>query len=199
MIPEEIKKFIDRFSKLPILGPRQATRLAFYLLGEDQGTIKNLEEALKGLASLGICERCFFVKENGDKLCRICSDPKRNPGVIAILEKATDLMTFEKINKFNGQYLVLGKLAERGILEPLQKSRLAALKERIRKELGGKAEEIIVALSATAIGDFTSDLIREEFKDLSKKITRLGRGIPTGGEIEFADETTLLHSFEKRS
>ncbi len=199
MIPEEIKKFIDCFSKLPILGPRQATRLAFYLLKEDKSKLKGLHDALAGLSHLSVCEQCFFIKEDGSALCRVCSDPKRNPKVIAIVEKETDLMTFERINKFNGHYFVLGKLAEKGILEPLQKSRLAALKERIRKKLGGKVEEIVIALSATAIGDFTSDLIRETFKDLSKKITRLGRGIPTGGEIEFADEITLLHSFEKRS
>ncbi|MCL4400264.1 toprim domain-containing protein [Patescibacteria group bacterium] len=198
MIPKEIKKFVDYFSKLPLLGPRQATRLAFYLLESDKSSLKNLSEAMSDLLKLDRCARCFFIKEENEKLCPICSDEKRSPTVIAIVEKETDLMTFEKMSKFKGQYLVLGKLAEKGILEQTQKARLEKLKSRIKSELGGSADEIIIALNATAIGDFTSDIIREEFKNLSKKITRLGRGLPTGGEVEFADETTLLHSFEKR-
>ncbi len=199
MIPDEIKQFIDAFSRLPLLGPRQATRLAFYLLGLDKTSLQDLSSALKNLASLGVCERCFFVKVGGQKYCGLCSDPKRNSRNIAIVEKETDLLTFEKMNKWNGHYLVLGKLAERGIWEQNQKTRLEKLKERIIGELGGSADEIVIALNATSIGDFTADIIREEFKTLSKKITRLSRGLPTGGEVEFADETTLLHSFEKRS
>ncbi len=199
MIPEEIKRFIDRFSKLPILGPRQATRLAFFFLQMEKVDLENTVAALEGLTKLDVCERCFFVKERNEKLCRICSDPERDSHIVAVVERETDLLTFEKISKFNGHYLILGNLAEKGILGQEQKDRLEKLKERIKKELGGKAEEIIVALNATSIGDFTSDLIREDFKNLAKKITRLGRGLPTGGEVEFADETTLLHSFEKRT
>ncbi len=199
MIPKEIKKFIDYFSKLPLLGPRQATRLAFYLLENDKVDLKEVAGALNGLTNLDRCGRCFFVKERNKDVCGICGDAKRDKKVIAIIEKETDLITFEKISGFNGHYLVLGKLAERGVLEAAQKLRLEKLKERIKSELKGSADEIIIALNATAIGDFTSDLIKEEFKNLAKKITRLSRGLPTGGEVEFADETTLLHSFEKRS
>lgn len=199
MIPDEIRKFTEYFSQLPLFGPRQATRLAFYLLGLDKASVKNLSSALGNLANLDVCERCFFIKVAGEQYCGICSDPKRNPKNIAVVEKETDLLTLEKMNKWNGHYLVLGKLAERGILGQNQKARLEKLKERITSELGGSADEIVIALNATSIGDFTADLIREEFKTLSKKITRLSRGLPTGGEVEFADETTLLHSFEKRS
>jgi recombination protein RecR len=199
MIPDEIKRFIDYFSRLPLFGPRQATRLAFYLSSLDKNEVRNLSSALGNLANLDICERCLFVKVGGRKTCSICSDPARNAKNIAIVEKETDLLTFEKMNKWNGHYLILGHLAERGILGQSERQRLEKLKDRIKNELGGMADEIVVALAATAIGDFTADLIREEFKNLSKKITRLGRGLPTGGEVEFADETTLLHSFEKRS
>ena len=88
-------------------------------------------------------------------------------------------------------------LAEKGVLETAQKLRLEHLKSRIKSE-DGRITELIIALNPTAIGDFTADLIKREFRDLAAKITRLSRGLPTGGEIEFADESTLGSSFEHR-
>jgi len=199
MIPEPIKKFIEAFAKLPSIGPRLATRLAFYLTKLDKPTLNQLESAFDDLKKVERCEQCFFLKETGKKLCAICSDQKRDKTTIAIIEKETDLMSLEKTRKFIGHYLLLEELPERGVLEPAQKLRLQHLKERIKKELNGKAKEIIIALNLNTLGDFTADIIRQEFKDLAEKITRLGRGIPTGGEIEFADEETLSNALERRS
>ena len=94
---------------------------------------------------------------------------------------------------------MLGELAEHGSLTSSQKLRLQHLKERIKKDLKGKTREIVLALSSTTFGDFTASLIRREFRDVAEKITRLGRGIPTGGEIEFADEETLRSALERRN
>lgn len=197
MLPDPIKKFIEVFSKLPSLGPRMATRLAFYLTQIDKNDLQELESALSGLKKIDRCHACLFLKSGG-ALCSICSDPTRDKNVIAIVEKETDLMSLEKTGAFKGHYLILGELAEHGVLSSSQKLRLQHLKERVKKNLGGKAKEIIVALSPTTFGDFTADLIRREFRGLAEKITRLGRGIPTGGEIEFADEETLRQAFERR-
>lgn len=197
MIPKPIKKFIDAFSQLPALGPRQATRLAFYLTSLPKATLHELEMSLKELKDLGRCERCLFLKENELKVCRICGDPKRDKDIIAIVEKETDLLSLEKLGAYTGHYFILGKLAEKGVLETAQKLRLEHLKSRIKSE-GGIIKELIIALNPSAIGDFTADMIKREFRELAGKITRLSRGLPTGGEIEFADESTLESSFEHR-
>ncbi len=197
MIPEAIKKFIERFSKLPSFGPRTATRLAFYLVHLDKNELKNLESALADLKLLGKCPRCFFIKTGGN-FCSICTDARRDKLLIAIVEKETDLMALEKSGHWDGQYLVLGELESRGTLETSQKLRLEHLKKRIREELKAKAKEIVVALNPNALGDLVYEVIKAEFKDLALKITRLGRGIPTGGEIEFADEETLSSSLDRR-
>ncbi len=199
MIPETIRNFIQVFSKLPSLGPRLSTRLAFYLINLDPTTFKSLEHALSNLKSINRCSRCFFLKDANKKLCAICADLKRNKKIIAIVEKETDLLSLEKTGEFNGQYLVLGELPERGTFESAQKLRLENLKERIKKELDNNAEELIIAVNPNTFGDFTADLIKQEFGSLAKKITRLGRGIPTGGEIEFADEETLKQALERRN
>ncbi len=198
MIPNSIKRFIEAFSNMPSIGPRQATRLAFYLASLDKATIDELEKAVGGLKNLSRCEKCFFFKEGTAKYCAICSSPERDQKTIAIVEKETDLLTLEKTGHFQGTYFILGKLANKGVLETAQKLRLASLKRRIQTE-SGKLHELIIALNPTAIGDFTADLIKSEFKDLAVKITRLSRGIPTGGEIEFADEATLESSLEHRT
>ncbi len=198
MLPEPIEKFIEVFAKLPNLGPRQAMRLAFHFANFDQNEINNIEKAVNGFKFLDRCPQCFFFKEKNSKLCRICRQANRQPQIIAVVEKETDLLTLEKTGRFKGHYLVLGELAEKGVLQPIQKLRLQALKNRIKKDLNGQVEEIIIALNPTTFADFTADLIKEEFKTLAKKISRLGRGIPTGGEIEFADEETIRHSLERR-
>lgn len=197
-MPEPIKKFIEVFSRLPAIGPRMATRLSFYLSSLDKNSLKEMEDALGGLKKISRCPNCFFLKSGGS-LCSICADPKRDKGLIAVLEKDTDLMSIEKTGNFKGQYLIIGELDERGGLTSGHKLRIQHLKERIKRDLNGKAKEIILALNPTAFGNFVSDLIRKELEGQAEKITRLGRGIPTGGEIEFADEETLSQALERRN
>lgn len=197
MLPEPIKKFIEVFSKLPSLGPRMATRLSFYLSGLDKSSLKELEDALGGLKKISRCPNCFFLKSGGH-LCSICSDERRDKSLIAIVEKDTDLLSIEKTGNFKGRYLLLGELDERSGLGSSHKLRIQHLKERIKRE-SGKAKEIILALNPTTFGSFVSDLLQKELAAYAEKITRLGRGLPTGGEIEFADEETLASALERRS
>ena len=115
-----------------------------------------------------------------------------------VVEKETDLMSIEKARAFDGVYLVLGELTRSGALEEEQKKRLETLKATIEKRSKAKADEIILALNPTTYGDITASLIQRELAPFAKKISQLGRGIPTGGEIEFADEETLTHSLLRR-
>ena len=227
MIPDPIKNFIALAAKLPGIGPRQATRIAFYLIRQGNTSLAQLAGAISRLETLKTCAQCFTpfepaglrntsglrntnVYESTNReneksgLCHICSNPQRNQAVIAIVEKETDVLSLEKAKHFTGRYLVLGELAKDGVLESGQKLRLNHLKADIKKRFGGppaglgQAEEIIIAVNPSTVGAIEADIMAQELKPFAKKITRLGRGLPTGGEIEFADEDTLTGALENR-
>ncbi|MBI5079110.1 recombination protein RecR [Candidatus Wolfebacteria bacterium] len=198
MLPEEIKKFVEIFSALPSIGTRQAIRLAFKMIAGGRAKIEETAKAIANLKHLKICRECFFVHSNKEDLCDICADPQRKQNVIMVVEKETDLISIERTKKFNGRYLILGSLTKTGVLESIQKLRLSHLKNRLKKETG-QAEEIILAFNPTTYGDLNTSIIIKELAGAAKKISRLGLGIPVGGEIEFADEETLGQSLERRS
>ena len=156
------------------------------------------------------------ARQNLGGLCPVCADPKRDQKIIMIVEKETDLITVERTGKFSGRYLIIGPIGKIGILEEWQKLRLAALKATIERDLGpstgsgqagqapqssaaGQAEEIILGFNPTSHGDWHAETLAKELAPLAKKMTRLGRGLPTGGEIEFADDDTLGAALERRS
>lgn len=213
MFPDSIKKFIDIFSKLPSIGPRQATRLAFFMISSGKNKLEETAKAVADLKSVKICSNCFFIHSNHNNLCNICQDKTRKNDIIMIVEKETDLVSIERTKKFHGRYLVLGELAKTGVLESSQKLRLNALKNfiknlpltpstshsELREESHGIAEEIIIATNPTTYGDLNAMIIKKELEEYAKKFSRLGRGIPTGGEIEFADEETLEQALKRRS
>lgn len=194
----EIQKFVDVFSKLPAIGPRMATRLAFYITSQTQLQNNELSGAISALSNLGRCKQCFFISEPGEDLCAICLDKSRSNDIVAIVEKETDLISVERTGVFRGVYLVLGELNKQGILEQDQKEKLSGLKNRIKEKNNGKIREIIIALGHNTFSDFMTDTIKQGFRGMADKITRLGRGIPTGGEIEFADDETLKNALDGR-
>lgn len=196
MLPLPIKNFVEIFSRLPSVGPRAATRLSFHILNLDAGPRRRLLEALNGLDSLDRCPDCFFVKEKESKVCAICSDKSRDSAIVAVVEKETDALTFEKSGEHKGTYLLIGELAPTGILEPWQKERITRLGQLIKN--GRRIDEIITAASPGVLGDVFYETIRREFSLTVRKITRLGRGIPTGGEIEFTDPETLRDAIKRR-
>ncbi len=198
MLPSPIRNFVSVFSKLPSIGPRQATRLAFLIAGLGKSKIREIADAVAGLADLTTCARCFRTHLGAGKFCDICANPMREKGLIAIIEKETDLLSLEKTKKFNGWYLLIGELHKTGELEQEQKMRLESLKSFIKAECNNKAEEIILAINPTVYGDLNAALLKKELELFAGKITRLARGIPTGGEIEFADEETLGNAIERR-
>ena len=198
-LPDPIKRVSDSLSELPGIGPRQAIRLAFFLAGENKGTVKQFADNVAALESIKICARCFFIHQNAGELCDICADPARKQSIILVLEKETDLVSIENTGKFAGRYFLIGDIPRTGMLDDTQKLRLQSLKSFIAKDLGGMAEEIILGFNPTSLGNLQTTLVAKELAPLAKKITRLGRGLPTGGEIEFADDETLGASLERRT
>lgn len=198
-LPPPVQNVVDALSELPSIGPRQAVRLAFYLIGSGKESLSTLAASVDALRAIKICERCFFIHQNDDNLCDICRNPNRKQNIIMVVEKETDLLSLENTKKFTGRYFIVGEIAKTGFLEESQKLRLQSLKKFIEKDLNGKAEEIILGFNPTSLGDFQASLILKELAPFAQKISRLGRGLPTGGEIEFADDETLGSALERRS
>lgn len=190
MLPKSIQEFIDVFSKLPSIGPRQAMRLAFYLVSQGEASLARIADAVRGLIALSVCPDCFFFSEG--PACPFCANPVRDKSVLAVVERPTDVLAIEKTKQFGGVYLVLGELGKSGILDSGQKLRLARARSR------GPFTEIILAFDQTTYADYGATVVARELEGLAPKITRLGRGIPTGGEIEFADQETLGGAFKNR-
>jgi len=179
--------------------------LAFKLIDSGRAKIDETAKVVDELRYLKTCAQCFFVHQNKNNLCDICADKNRRQNLIAIVEKETDLISLEQTKKFNGRYLILGESTKTGILESSQKLRLNHLKNWIKKTCSsagresGQAEEIIIAFNPTTYGDLNASIIAKELSPVAKKISRLGRGIPSGGEIEFADEETLGSAIDRRN
>lgn len=198
MIPRAIQELADELARLPGIGPRQALRIAFFLSRAYRTDIDKLAGSINALKNIKECADCFLMFEGQSPRCPICLDQKRDSSTIAVIEKETDLISLERSGAFNGKYLITGELKREGVLEQSHRLRIAKLKERITRDSGGSANEIIIALSPTTYGDIQASVLQSELSGLAKKITRLGRGIPTGGEIEFADELTLSDALRHR-
>ena len=194
MLPPLFKKIIQFFDSFPEIGPRQAWRLFFWLIKQDEKFKNSLIESLKVLIeNLNFCKKCNFPIINSD-LCEICSNPKRDKSILCIVARETDLITIENLKKFKGVYFVIG-----GLLLPFEekeyiKRNLIKLKERLEEDK--EIKEVIIALPFTKEAE---PLRKEVLKILEKfkvKIRGLKKGIPTGGEIEFIDPETLKEAME---
>ena len=198
ILPEPLKRAIRALSDLPSLGPRQATRLVFALLSRGSGSVRDFTSAINSLSEIKICADCFFPHAESGKLCAICSDSSRTSDTVMIIEKETDLLSLEQTGKYKGKYLVLGPFPRSGLLSDEQRLRVEKLKNKVADYPGRQISEIILGFSPTAFGNLGSELIHRELNGLAKRITRLGRGLPSGGEIEFADEETLGSALDGR-
>lgn len=199
MLPPSIQKLIDLFSKFPTVGPRTASRFAFYLLGQPKEKAKEIAQALLDLKNnVKSCGFCFNPYENGEnsgQLCLICADSSRDKKTLCVVEKESDLLSLEKTGQYKGLYFILGGSVSNLMPEDIQKLRIEELKQRVEK---GAFEEIILATNPTTDGQATSLYLRQILKPLAKKIVLLGRGLPLGGELEYADEDTLSSALENR-
>ena len=202
-LPKNLKKVVEILSLLPGLGPRQSLRLAFYLLKKDEKFKKEFLASFSDFFSnIKLCEKCYFPyqsKNKEDKLCEICKDKTRNPFIICVVEKETDLLTIEKTKKYEGLYHILGGLLKNFEKEKIKELRIDSLLKRI-KEDKPRPKEIILALNPTSEGNLTSYYLEKLIKNLKLniKISRLATGLPFGGEVEFADSETLIKALEGR-
>lgn len=204
--PQPIQNLIDHFKKFPGVGPRTAARYVFYLLKRSPKQTKEFQRALAELhQNINTCEFCFksYRQRDNQQLCEICNDATRDRTKLGVVEKEADLLSIEETDAYHGLYFVLG-----GTLSTLDQDqaereiRARQLGERIiRPENYGietTIQEIIIATNPTTEGDATALYLERKLKDLNKKVTRLGRGMPVGGELEYADEETLSSALESR-
>jgi recombination protein RecR len=196
MRSSSVKKLIEIFSKFPGVGQRSASRFVFHILNESNEEISELVKTIVEVKEkTKNCSFCFNKFEGEGNLCQICSDPIRKKETLCIVEKETDLDSIEKTNKYSGLYFILGGTVSAVKKEDLSKLRIEELKERIKNS---NFKEIIIALNPTAEGEATMLYLERLLLPLNIKTTRLGRGLPIGGELEYADEETLSSALEGR-
>lgn len=199
MFSEAIKKVISSFSRLPGIGPRQAARISIHLARLGPAYLEEFISSLSGLKNVAVCSNCFFLNQNhSGSLCSICSDSSRDLHTVAVVERETDLVSLEKSGRFRGRYLVIGELRRSGDFDDFQRERLASFTEQAASFPDGKFKEIILAVNPTSFGDLNAILLARALSPLAERLTRLGRGLPTGGEIEFADVDTLAAALDNR-
>ncbi len=193
-LPQSIKKLIDEFSRLPGVGPKTAERFTFYLLKRQNAELDKFGDLIRNLKKdLKTCSLCLNIAETDP--CEICLAPERDKAIIAVVEKPLDVVALEKTGQFKGVYHVLG-----GVISPIEgitanDLTIDKLIERIKK---GKIKEIILATNPSLEGESTSSYIQKLIKPLNIKITRIARGLPVGGDLEYADEVTLIRALEGR-
>ena len=189
-----VAQLIDAFARLPGIGPKTASRLTFYLLRDSDGLAILLADALSALQnSTVLCERCFNVAEQSP--CPLCAEPTRDQGVICVVEEPLDVLAVERTGAFGGVYHVL-----HGALSPIdgvypEKLRIAELVRRVRES---PPREVVLATNPSLEGENTAAYIHQQLQALGVSITRLARGLPMGGDLEYADEVTLARAIEGR-
>jgi recombination protein RecR len=194
LFPKSFQKLIQHFSSWPSVGPKMAERLVLYLFKQDRAKIEKFAQDLHEFASnLQFCDRCFHVAEHD--LCDICRNDKRDQQIICVVEDPLDVIAFEKTRGYQGIYHVLG--GNLSVMSPDEISQLKIneLVDRVKKE---ETQEVVIATNPTTDGETTALYLARVLKPLNVKVTRLARGLPTGGDIEYADEVTLGSALEGR-
>ncbi len=194
MYPKSFRKLIDYFASLPSIGPKMAERLVLYLFKQDKEWLEDFGQSLAKLqTNLRYCKQCFNISEG--ELCEICQDKSRDQKVICVVEEPLDIIAIEKTKKFKGLYHVLGGTLGIARSANTKKLKINELKRRIKNE---KIKEVILAMDPTTEGDTTALYLSKILKPFKIKITRLARGLSTGGDIEYADEISLGSAITNR-
>jgi recombination protein RecR len=193
--PEPVTRLIEEFSKLPGIGPKTASRLTYFLLRSPEELSAGLAEALRELkARTQFCEICYNITEESP--CPICRDLERDPGLLCVVESPLDVLAIEKTGVYRGRYHVL-----HGAISPVEGVGPEDLKIGqllARLEAGGMAE-VIVATNPTLEGEATAMYLQKQMGGGGFRISRLARGLPVGGDLEYVDEVTLTRALEGRS
>jgi recombination protein RecR len=191
---DSIEKLIEEFSKFPGIGKKTAQRMAFFVLKQRKEEADALSQAILDVKEkVRYCSLCFNITE--DDPCSTCQDEKKDKSTICVVEEANDVAALEKTNQYRGLYHVLG-----GVLSPLDgvgpddlkvKELLLRLKDK-------KIKEVIIATNPSTEGEATAIYLSKLIKPLGAKVTRIARGLPAGGDLEYADQTTLANALEGR-
>lgn len=197
-IPKAVQNLIESFEKLPGVGPKSAQRLTFYLLHVPQGELDSFASALAQLKKgTTLCSMCLSIGESDP--CVICSDSTRDESIICVVEQPLDVIALEKNGKYKGVYHVLhGKIDPLNNIGP-DEIYIQKLLDRVKSS--AKIKEIILATNPTMEGEATAMYIAKQLRVLGDdlKVTRIGRGLPVGADLEYADEITLQRAMEGRA
>lgn len=196
MLPKTIQKLINIFINFPGIGQRQATRFVFYLINQPKEIIDDFIKSIQELQKkIKLCQNCYYIAENN--LCSFCSDVKRNKNLICVVEKETDVIALEKTKQYNGVYFVLGGTIFSD--SPIIKERLNRLIEKVKNiYTKNNSLEIILAINPTTSGETTMLYLEKQLKSFNIKVSRLAKGLPIGGSMEYADEITLTNALLNR-
>ena len=196
ILPEPVQNLITAFERLPGIGPKSASRLAFYMLRASEEVSQQLAEALLAInTATAFCQECFNITLSDQKTCQICTDSERDKKSICVVEEPLDVLAIEKTGGFFGRYHVL-----HGVLSPIEgvgpeDIKIEALVRRVKEQ---EIQEVIIATNPSMEGDATALYINQRLGSLNVRVTRLARGLPVGGDLEYADQNTLLRALAGR-
>ena len=196
ILPAPIRDLINAFSRLPGIGPKTASRLTFYLLTAPDDLSQDLAAALSALKTqIAYCQTCFNITITGQTQCEICTDADRDQDVICVVEEPLDVLAIERTESFHGRYHVL-----QGVLSPIEGIGPEDLKirELLTRVSNAATREIILATNPSMEGDATAMYLRRQLASSAVRVTRLARGLPVGGDLEYADQHTLMRALDGR-
>ena len=189
-----LAKLVGELEKLPGIGPKSAQRLAFHILRSSDEEARRLAESITEVKSqITLCPVCFNFTDK--EVCEICRDPKRDRSVICVVAEPRDLVAMEKTNEFKGLYHVLG-----GVISPMDGigAEMLKVRELIQRLSQDDVKEVILATNPTIEGDTTSMYLAKLIKEFGIKVTRIAHGMPVGGDLDYADQATLIQALEWR-
>jgi len=196
-IPKSISRLTEELMRLPGIGPKTAARLTFHLLRTPEGEVQALGEAILELRrGTRFCSRCFNITDANEDPCQICLDEARDAGQVCVVEAPLDVLALERTRGYHGMYHVL-----HGAISPVEgigpeDLRIRELIDRVR---AGSIHEVIFATNPSMEGEATLMYLSKQLEGMGVKMTRLARGLPIGGDLEYADENTLARAIEGRS
>lgn len=196
LLPEPLQNLVLAFERLPGIGPKSASRLAFFLLRAPEDVSRQLADALIALKqNTAFCSECFNIMQAGRERCEICESRARDERVICVVEEPLDVLALERVAAYKGKYHVL-----HGVLSPIEgigpdDLKIKPLLERVAR---GGVSEVILATNPSMEGDATALYLRQQLLPFGVQVTRLARGLPVGGDLEYADQNTLLRALSGR-
>lgn len=191
--PKPLARLVGELEKLPGIGPKSAQRLAFYLMRQSDEERRSLSSAMTEVTQVRFCKICYNYSEG--EICAICANDRRDHTLLCVVAEPRDLIAMEKTDEYNGVYHVL-----HGVISPLEgvgpdKIKLKELEQRVAE---GHFKEIVVATNPTVEGDTTSLYVAHRLKPFGVRVTRIAHGMPVGGDLDYADQATLIQALEYR-